>query len=125
MRILYASSMYWPYIGGMEVHGVSLVSALKSRGYEPMVLTSHAYLDLPDFEVFKDVPVYRLPLYSTIEQRDPRAFLEIRKRVTRLVDEFKPDVLHLNPSDATVLFYLPMVEARATKLIGSLHVPVR
>ena len=46
MRVLFWSEHFWPYMGGAEVWGLRLVLALRDRGYEFFVVTSHDYLCL-------------------------------------------------------------------------------
>jgi hypothetical protein len=48
MRILFWSELFWPYIGGIEVLGMKLLGALRQRGHEVAVATSHGSLPLPD-----------------------------------------------------------------------------
>ena len=51
VKILYWTQLFHPYIGGVEVLGVEYVRALRSRGHEVAIVTSHGSLDLPDQDV--------------------------------------------------------------------------
>jgi glycosyltransferase involved in cell wall biosynthesis len=64
MRVLFWSELFWPYIGGVETLSTKLLSALRKRGYEVIVVTSHHYLDLPDGAQYKGIPVYRFPPFG-------------------------------------------------------------
>jgi glycogen synthase len=61
MRVLFWSELFWPYIRGIELSGVELLPALRERGYESIVVTSHNDLDLPDAAQYKNIPIFRFP----------------------------------------------------------------
>lgn len=42
-RVLYWTELFWPEIGGVEVLSVALVPALRERGWELAVVTSHGH----------------------------------------------------------------------------------
>jgi len=106
MRVLFWSNLFWPYIGGAEYFGAKLVLALRKRGYEFIVLTSHDYLDLPDKTDYGGIPVHRLPFLQTLRDRDATRFIEICQKVKKLKRNFKPALVHLNGISSTTVFYL-------------------
>jgi glycogen synthase len=111
MRVLFWSNLFWPYIGGAEYVGVQLTSALRQRGYEIVVLTSHDYLDLPDEAHHLGVPIYRLPLLQTLRNRDANGFIQMCRRVKELKSAFKPDLIHLNGVTSNTLFHHRTLDA--------------
>lgn len=48
MRMLFWTELFWPYIGGAELSGTKLISALSKRDYEFVVVTSHGSLNVPE-----------------------------------------------------------------------------
>ncbi len=65
MRLLFWAA-YWPYIGGVEVFSVKLLAALRARGHEVAVVTSHRGLDLPDQDTHEGVPIHRMPFQQAL-----------------------------------------------------------
>ena len=125
MRILYWTSAYWPFIGGMETHAAHLVRALHARGHDIIVVTSHGVLDLPDLDEHDGVAIHRFPFHEAIEKRDPLLFLHTQKALTSLKQQFRPDVVHVNPSDAAVIFHVRTASAYPAKVCVSLHIPLQ
>ena len=74
MRILFWSELFWPYIGGAEIFGARLIRALKTKGHEFAIATSHDTLELPDQDTFEDTPVVRLPFRAAVAGRELRKF---------------------------------------------------
>jgi hypothetical protein len=54
MRILFWSYVFWPKIGGVEVHAGKLLPALKLRGYEFLVITTKSHEDEPGMHFYQD-----------------------------------------------------------------------
>lgn len=71
MKILHISPMYYPALGGAELHLKELSEVLRSRGHEVTVVTANVrncwdlwpgiWGDLPEAEVINGVKVLRLP----------------------------------------------------------------
>lgn len=125
MRLLVWSGFYWPYVGGAEVNGVKLFSALRHRGYEVAVVTSHSELDLPDYDTFEGVPIHRIPFLSSIQNRDPAAFLAAQQRAAKLKSSFAPDVIHVNLTDPSGLFHLLTTAAYPAPFVTVAHSPFK
>jgi len=96
MRVLFWTELFWPYIGGVEVHGTRLLPALRERGYEFIVVTSHDHLDLPDEARYKGIPVYRFPFRAVFATRNVDQLVEVRQRITNLKRTFAADLVHIN-----------------------------
>lgn len=117
MRVLYWADLFWPYVGGAEQFGATLVPALQQRGHEVIVVTSHHYLDLPNQGRHKGIPIYRFPFRQGLQRGDAALCLEARKRVASLKRSFKPDVIHLNALGPSALFHLQTVDAHAAPVL--------
>lgn len=96
MRILFWSQYFWPYIGGAETFAAHLLPALRRRGHELVIVTSQAYLDLPDEAEYRGIPVYRWPFLAALKSRDVQQIAVLRGRLTDLLRRFQPDVIHSN-----------------------------
>lgn len=121
MRLLFWTQLYWPHIGGVEIFTAKLIAAMRARGHEAVVVTSHSDLDLPDEDAHQDVPIYRMPFHSALVERDPAAFLSARQRVAKLKQSFAPDVVHINFSDPSVLFHLESSAAHPAPFLVTIH----
>jgi glycogen synthase len=119
MRVLVWSELFWPYIGGPEVLLAKLIPALRDRGHEFVVLTSHDHLDLPDEERYDGIPVRRLPLRSAIANRDLDLLRDVRQQVIDVKRAFAPDLVHVSAIGPSVFFHLRTLEAGpVTSLVG-------
>ena len=105
-RILYWTQAFLPSIGGVQILAGKLLPALRERGFEFTVVTSHDFTDLPDVSSWNGIPVHRFPFREALGGRDPMLLLETRKRVEHLKREAEPDLIHVNLTDPSVFFHL-------------------
>ena len=117
MRILFWSELFWPYIGGAEVFGVHLIRALQQRGYEFVVLTSQDYLDLPAEAEYEGIHIYRLPFRKALMGDGMDRFFQVRERAAWLKRAFKPDLIHINGVNPSVLFHLETAHAHPAPVL--------
>jgi glycosyltransferase involved in cell wall biosynthesis len=128
LRVLMLTQFYPPVIGGEERHVRSLASGLARRGHTVKVATQ-AHPGSPDLEQDLGVDIHRLRgtlqrsagLFSEADRRhmppfpDPEFALALR----RLVDDFKPDVVHAH--NWIVHSYAPLKRGSAAPLVLTLH----
>src|SRR5512139_3521362 len=112
MRILCWSELFWPYIGGAEVFGARMLSAWIARGHDPVVVTAHDWLNLPDVDAYDGAPIHRFPFRTAIKDRDIELIHALRRRVGDLVHALQPDLYFLNGVGPSALF---LEAARATQ----------
>ena len=124
MKILYWSQQFPPYIGGVEVLGSHFLPALAARGHEPIVVTSHGALDLPDEDEWQGVPVHRLPFAAALEAHDPGAVARTIAAVGALKRRLGPDLVHVNVSDASAFFHLRTARHHPCPSVVSVRVGV-
>jgi glycogen(starch) synthase len=106
MRVLYWTQHFWPYVGGVEVQGAQFLPAMRSRGHEFVVVTSHGELPLPDEAMYEGVPVQRFPFLSSLASADVGQLLQTSRRVAMLKQRFRPDLVHLHFTDPSVFFHM-------------------
>lgn len=123
MRILCWADSFWPYIGGLEVFITRLLSALRERGYEIMMVTSHRGLDLPDTALYKEIPICRFPFSTALADANVDQLTEIRQRVGKLKRTFAPQLVHLQmtPVSLSGFFHLNTAHIHPTPLLATLH----
>ncbi|MEA2297835.1 MAG: hypothetical protein QOF77_771 [Solirubrobacteraceae bacterium] len=118
MRVLLWSELYRPYIGGAEIFAAQLAGALRPRGVEFLVVTSHHDRDLPDRDVEEGMTVRRLTFRAAIGGRDVKRFAGITREVAAIKRDFAPDLIHVNAVGPSLMFHLRTTEAcRAPVLV--------
>src|SRR5687768_13747483 len=70
MRILFWSELFWPHIGGAEVFGSKLLTALRERFHDILVVTRQDSPDLPLEDHYRGIPVHRFPFGTAIVNRN-------------------------------------------------------
>ncbi len=124
MRLLFWSGTYWPNIGGVEVISSNLMAALRRRGHEVAIVTSHSSLDLPDEDSYEDVPIHRMPFNTAFTEPLPGAFVEAWRRVMAVKASFAPEVIHINFTGFDgigVLFHLETAAAHSAPFLVTVH----
>lgn len=100
MRIVVVNNFYPPRVGGSAHLSDALARGYAARGHEVLVVTA-AYQDAPAEEWRDGVRVVRFPAFVLPESRLAVSFdisfatrPSLRRRLARLLDEFRPDVVH-------------------------------
>lgn len=55
MRVLLWTELFWPYVGGAEILSGKFALAMKNRGHEFTVITSHGNLDLSNEDHYQGI----------------------------------------------------------------------
>ena len=105
MRILFWVELFWPHVGGIQVVANQAIPLLHQRGYEFIVVTSHAGHDLPDRMVTNGIPVYRFHFWQALQERSLHLLAQAQTGVVRLKETFKPDLIEVTFPDPTVFFH--------------------
>lgn len=94
------NNFYPPRVGGSAHLSDALARGYAARGHEVLVVTA-AYQDAPAEEWRDGVRVVRFPAFVLPESRLAVSFdisfatrPSLRRRLSRLLDEFRPDVIH-------------------------------
>jgi glycogen(starch) synthase len=121
MKILFWSELFWPYLGGVEMLALTLLTGMRHRGFEFVVVTSHGDLELPDEDEYAGIRICRLPFRAALEKRDLPRLLETRHRVTDLKRRFVPDVVHLFAIGGSALVHLQTIRSSPAPTLVTLH----
>ena len=84
MRILFWTELFWPHVGGIQALASQTIPLLQQRGYEFVVVTSHADHDLPDRVVSDGITVYRFPFWQALQDRNIEFLARARKGMIEL-----------------------------------------
>jgi glycosyltransferase involved in cell wall biosynthesis len=94
MKILIASDLHWPTINGVATFSRTLARGLAARGHEVLVIApsqeGHFYK-----EVDGNHPVVRTKSVPFPFYQNFRICLTPQKEVKQIIDEFEPDVIHI------------------------------
>ncbi|MFC1550424.1 glycosyltransferase family 4 protein [Candidatus Neomarinimicrobiota bacterium] len=123
MRILFWTGFFPPNIGGIEVFSAQLVTALKDRGHDLCILTSHSGQQLPDKMDYYGISVYRFQFYNSLLNNDLKAMKHIQIAVKQLKQEFQPEIIHLNifASEPSLFYQQHTQSASNSKIILTIH----
>jgi glycogen(starch) synthase len=122
MRIFFWTEMFWPYIGGIEVLSASLLTRLRTRGHDVVVVTSHLDgMELPDVERHLGVEVHRFHFREPFSRKDPVGLVRVRKQLADLKSSFAPDLVHLHFSGPSAYYHLATAEVRACPCLVTIH----
>jgi glycosyltransferase involved in cell wall biosynthesis len=128
MRVLMLAQFFPPVIGGEERHVFSLSEALVARGHQ-VAVACMPHPDRAPVEYLNGVAVHSLQgsmqrasaLFSEEERPHAPPFPdpELTFRLSRLVAQFKPDVVHGH--NWMIHQYLPLALANKAKFVSTLH----
>ena len=114
MRIVIATAVYYPMINGVAVFSHNLAVGLAARGHEVLVLcpsqTGKSYMEKVDgvethYLKSTEIKIYPDQIHKVPEKRKFwykygfRASVFPGKEIRRILDEFRPEVIHVQVSD--------------------------
>ena len=120
MRLLYWTEFYWPSIGGVETYSAQFVPALRDRGYEVAVITAHQF-DYPVEENLDGTTIHRLPFHEVLRARDPEAFVNLRRQVEAVWNDFAPDMIHANLFGPSIALHLETNRRSPVPTVIAIH----
>ncbi|HXY95298.1 MAG TPA: glycosyltransferase family 4 protein [Acidimicrobiia bacterium] len=123
LRVLYWPRVFWPQIGGVERIAADFLPAMRQRGYEFAVITSHSSLPMPDEYEFQGAPVYRFHFWEALVERDPSRIFQIAERIAAIKRDFEPDLVHVNYWEPSLYFQHRTATAAPTPLLVSFRGP--
>lgn len=121
LRVVVWGELFWPYVGGAELFAARLMQALRPRGYEFAVITSHDSLPLPDEDVFRGIPVYRFPFRRALHPSHIEENLAVRRRIATFLRDWAPQVVHLNGVTPSAFYCVHALKGLAVPLFVRLN----
>jgi glycogen(starch) synthase len=122
MRILFWQELFWPHIGGIEVLATKLLSVLRQRGYEFVVVTRQDRAELPKEAQYQGIRIHRYPFpWKAFSTGDMFQLIDVRRRIAQLKRAFRPDVVHMNCFGPSFLFHHDTVNHYPAPLLATLH----
>jgi glycosyltransferase involved in cell wall biosynthesis len=120
-RVLVFTSSSAPYVGGVETFVRQLLPALRERGYEVLLVTSHHERRLPHVDDYAGVPVYRLPMRPALVNRDPMLAIRTRRALALIKRRFAADLYHVNCQGPDVVFHHETLDACPAPVLMTVH----
>ena len=120
MRILHVLDHSLPLHSGYTFRTRAIVTAQKAKGLDVACLTGARHMmSGSDPEWIESIPFYRTPppALGPSPLREWREVLALRRRLDRLVDEWRPDQLHVHSPVLNALAALPVARKRGLPLI--------
>jgi glycogen(starch) synthase len=121
VKILYWADAFWPTIGGIEVFSTHLISALKKRGYEFIVVTDHRNHNIADETEYNGIPVYRYHFQRQLVSQDIGQIRTTIEGVAKLKKTVKPALIHINACGPSLFYHLCTVAAYSAPSLVTIH----
>ncbi len=98
MKILYWTGGFWPRTGGVETYSLQWIEAMQKRGHQFIVLADKSYPNPKDRETHRNIPIQRFAFDRILGHLDPKNLRPIREYLEWVMNEYRPDIIHLNMS---------------------------
>jgi glycosyltransferase involved in cell wall biosynthesis len=121
VRILHWLNTFLPDTGGIQTFCADLIPELMDRGHEVLLLTAHTKHNLPDATTHGRIEVRRVDSLHALVRRNPGDMLRAKIAISRIVEDFQPDLIHLHPCGPEVPYFLQVQRSRPTPTVATLH----
>jgi glycogen(starch) synthase len=78
-------------------------------------------MNLPDKDQYNNIPIYRFPFLDALAANNLPKLMDVRERVAKLKQDFKPDLIHINFTGPTVFFHLRTTQAYQAPVLLTRH----
>jgi glycogen(starch) synthase len=121
MRILIWTDAFWPEIGGLELFCMRLAEAWQERGHACAVITDRRTTDQLNTLSYRGIPVHETSFEPALRGADLPRLRRQHEACSRLIDEFRPDVIHLNSVLRGAIGFLLQQRRRRRPAVLTLH----
>lgn len=122
MRILFVCDTYYPHTNGVYYFVCRIAPLLQQRGHQVAVIAPSTTLSYSKKKI-DNIDVYgvaSLPVFYYPGFRIPVSFL-LRARIKRILDTFKPDVIHLQDHFLIAKTVVKLTRGSQIPMIGTNH----
>lgn len=116
-KILHISNFYLPHIGGIEQVAYDIVSGIKNN-YEQKIICFNDKKETV-YDQYQDIDVIRVGVIKKIASQ-PVSF-SYRKELKKLINEYKPDIIHIHLPNPLITIYLLSLKLNNFKLVIHWH----
>lgn len=121
VKILYMLERFVPFVGGIETMSAHLLSALAQNGHEVQIVTSQSDVPLRETDTWQGMPLFRLPMLTSLAHRDLRGILQARAGLRGIKQAFDPDVVHIQFSGPSSMFHWDTNEGAGVPTLVTVH----
>jgi glycosyltransferase involved in cell wall biosynthesis len=120
MKIVLVTESYWPNVDGGAVFEHHLTLGLAQRGHDVTVLTASPK---GPYEIAHDrgSRIVRLPSYLFLFNKLYRFCIWPRREIHAILDEFKPDIIHVHTPSAISYITLRWAHKHDTPVLATNH----
>jgi glycogen(starch) synthase len=121
MRIVIWTDGFWPEIGGLEIFCMKMAEALQERVHDCLVVTERkkpADLGVRDYH---GIPVHGVAFEQAARRGDLGLLRRQHEACADLLDNFAPDVIHLNTVMRGAMGFLLQQRRRRRPAVLTLH----
>lgn len=102
--MIFWTESFLPDIGGVQVFAGHLLPFMRdSFGVQFLVVCCNS-LDVDPVKKWKDIPVRRFPFHTVLLSRNPVRIGALKRQVAELIEDFKPDLIHINSNQPSLFF---------------------
>ncbi len=123
MRILHWLESFWPRIGGGEIFIRQLAGSLTENGHVCKVVTN-LEKGLATHDILDGMEIFRFPFRESLIKRDLNTISKVSSQLKTLLDEFRPQIVHLHSSQSSAFFYLKLMKRRSYPTVYTQHNPI-
>lgn len=110
MKILIWTNGFWPAIGGLETQCLALAKGLIQNGHQCKIITKKTYSSWADYEKYQSICVHRYPFEQALDKSNLKEIAKISQQIRKLIEEFQPDLIHLQYTNASYLFFYDLIQ---------------
>ena len=121
MRVLAWMHAYHPTVGGVQTAARHLLPALHERGHAVAVVASHFGEGMPDKVTLDGVPIHRFDFHNALYNRDMLAMVREGRRVTKFMQDYAPDLVHVMGHCANAIFFFKARQHSPVPFIFTSH----
>ena len=120
MRILIVSTTYPPYLSGVAVLTANLATTLSKR-HQVTVISTSGTKENKTLRPNKNLSLRLLPGIRLVKNKNITLTSPQTKRVEKIIDSFKPDVIHLHDPSPLALSALIIAKNKLIPIVATHH----
>lgn len=116
MKILHWLNTFLPDVGGIQTFTANLLPFQEEQGHELLLIADDGFRGASAISSHAGVPVHRFNMIRSLLKRNPGDLLRTKIAIQKLIKEFDPDVIHMQPSGPELIY--------ANQIFQSIHKPL-
>lgn len=106
MKVLFWLNTFLPDVGGIQTLCERLIPELQELGHEVKMLTAYTPGATPEHLMYNDqFELWRVDSLRPLLQQSPGGMLRAKQQITKIIDDFDPDLIHIHPCGPELSYY--------------------